>query len=126
MTEKIYVRKVETWTVQAASEPIEVDVEKLRSCEPPYEGDSDEELAQYLFENVYNNYDWYDNDTNKEVYGEDEAYTLSMEEAYELEEFFDSRTKGEDSFIQVGLPNEEWVKSGGFEVTAVGQYNNQY
>ena len=42
MSEKIYVRKVESWTIQAASEPIEVDVEKLRSCEPPYEGDSDE------------------------------------------------------------------------------------
>jgi len=126
MSEKIYVRKVETWTVQAASTPIEVDVEKLRSCDPPYEGDSDEELAQYLFENVYNNYDWYDNDTNKEVYGEDEAYDLSMEETYDLKEFYDSRNKGEESFIQVGLPNEEWTRTGGFEVTATGQYNNQY
>jgi len=46
MSEKIYVRKVESWTIQAASEPIEVNVDKLRNCEPPYDGNSDEELAK--------------------------------------------------------------------------------
>ena len=126
MSEKVYVRKVESWTILAAGEPIEVNVEALRNCEPPYEGNSDEELAQYLFDNVYNNYDWYDNDTNKEAYGEDEAYTLSMEECYDMEEYFDSRTKGEESWIQVGVPNEEWTKTGGFQVTATGQYNSEW
>ena len=123
MSEKVYVRKVESWTILAAGEPIEVNVEALRNCEPPYEGNSDEELAQYLFDNVYNNYDWYDNDTNKEAYGEDEAYTLSMEECYDMEEYFDSRTKGEESWIQVGVPNEERTKTGGFQVTANGKYD---
>lgn len=123
MSEKIYVRKVESWTIQAASQPIEVNVEALRKCEPPYEGQSDEELANYLFDNVYQNYDWYDNETNKEVYGEEQAYELSMEECYDMEEFFDSRNKGEESFIQVGIPNEELTKQGGFEPFAVGQFN---
>ena len=123
MSEKVYVRKVESWTILAAGEPIEVNVEALRNCEPPYEGNSDEELAQYLFDNVYNNYDWYDNDTNKEAYGEDEVYTLSMEECYDMEEYFDSRTKGEESWIQVGVPNEERTKTGGFQVTANGKYD---
>lgn len=126
MSEKVYVRKVETWTISSASEPIEVNVEALRNCEPPYEGNSDEELAKYLYDEVYNNYDWYENETNKEVYGEDESYDLVMEEAYVENEFFDSRTKGEESFVQVGKPNEEWTKTGGFEVTGTGQYENNY
>ena len=126
MSEKMYVRKVETWTISAASEPIEVNVEALRKCDPPYEGNSDEELAQYLFENVYMNYDFYENETNKEVYGEDAVYDLCMEEVYDMEEFFDSRNKGEESWIQVGVPNPEWTKHGGFEVKANGQYQSKW
>ena len=126
MSEKVYVRKVETWTVSAGSEPIEVNVEALRNCEPPYEGESDEDLATYLWENVFNNYDWYDNDTNKEVYGEDAAYDLSFEMCEGMEEYFDSRTKGEDAWVQVGVPNPEWTKYGGFQVTAEGKYNSEW
>ena len=126
MSEKVYVRKVETWTISAASEPIEVNVEALRKCEPPYEGNSDEDLAQYLFDNVYMNYDWYENETNKEVYGEDAVYELCMEEVYDMEEFFDSRNKGEESFIQVGVPNPEWTKQGGFQPSATGQFNSNW
>ena len=126
MSEKVYVRKVETWTISSASEPVEVNVEALRKCEPPYEGNSDEELAMYLFDNVYMNYDFYENETNKEVYGEDEVYELCMEEVYDMEEFFDSRNKGEESWIQVGVPNPEWTKHGGFEVKANGQYQSNW
>ena len=126
MSEKVYVRKVETWTVSSGSEPIEVNVEALRNCEPPYEGESDEDLATYLWENVFNNYDWYDNDTNKEVYGEDAAYDLSFEMCEDMEEYFDSRTKGEDAWVQVGVPNPEWTKYGGFQVTAEGKYNSEW
>ena len=126
MSEKVYVRKVETWTISAASEPIEVNVEALRKCEPPYEGNSDEELAMYLFDNVYMNYDFYENETNKEVYGEDTVYELCMEEVYDMEEFFDSRNKGEESWIQVGVPNPEWTKHGGFEVKANGQFQSNW
>ena len=126
MSEKVYVRKVETWTISAASVPVEVNVEALRKCEPPYEGNSDEELVQYLYNNVYMDYDFYENETNKEVYGEDEVYELCMEEVYDMEEFFDSRNKGEESWIQVGVPNPEWTKHGGFEVKANGQYQSNW
>ena len=122
MSEKVYVRKVETWTISAASEPIEVNVEALRKCEPPYEGNSDEELVQYLYNNVYMDYDFYENETNKEVYGEDAVYELCMEEVYDMEEFYDSRNKGEESFIQVGTPDPEYTKHGGFNATATGTY----
>ena len=122
MSEKIYVRKVETWTISSASEPIEVNVDALRNCEPPYEGDSPEDLAEYLTEHVWNNYEFYENETNIEVYGEDAVYDLVMEECYVENEFFDSRTKGEEANIQVGVPNEEYTRYGGFEVLASSGY----
>ena len=122
MSEKIYVRKIETWTISSASEPIEVEVEKLRKCEPPYEGDSPDELVEYLTEHVWNNYEFYENETNKEVYGEDAVYDLCMEECFVENEFFDSRTKGEEANIQVGIPNEEYTRYGGFEVMASSGY----
>jgi hypothetical protein len=122
MSEKIYVRKVETWTISSASEPIEVNVEALRKCEPPYEGDSDQELVNYLQNNVFMEYEFYENETNIEAYGEDAVFDLVMEEAYVDNEFFDSRNKGEESSLQIGIPDEEWSKYGGFQPLANGEY----
>lgn len=124
MSEKIYVRKVERYTVWEASKPIEVDVEKLRKCEPPYEGDSPEELLEYLDENVYNNYDW--SEENAEVYGKDESYGLTMDEVYEMEVYSDSRDKFEDSWIEIGQPNEEYRKTGRFESMADNMPRNDW
>lgn len=113
MSEKIYIRKVEKFTQWQASQPIEVDVEKLRQCEPPYEGNSHEELIEYLDSNVYHNYEWSEN--NGEVYGAEEAYALTMEECYDMDIYSDTRDKFEDSWIEVGVPNEEYRKTGQFE-----------
>ena len=124
MSEKIYVRKVERYTVWEASKPIEVDVEKLRKCEPPYEGESPEELLEYLEKNVYNNYEW--SEENAEVYGEDESYDLTMDEVYEMEVYSDSREKFEDSWIEVGQPNEEYRKTGRFESMADNMSRNDW
>jgi len=96
MSEKIYVRKCERYTIWEASKPIEVDVEKLRNCEPPYEGNSPEELLSYLNDNVWNNYDW--SETNGETYGQDEAYDLTMEECYEMNVYSDTRQKYGDEW----------------------------
>ena len=124
MSEKIYVRKIESWTISSASEPIEVNVEALRKCEPPYKGDSEQELVNYIQNEVWNEYDFFDNEHNKTVYGSDELYDLGMEDAYVENEFFDSRNKGSDESIQVGVPNEEWTKTGGFQALAYGE--NEY
>jgi hypothetical protein len=113
--EKIYVRKCERYTVWEASEPIEVDVEKLRQCEPPYEGNSDDDLLEYISDEMLNNYDWAD--TNKEVYGEDEANQF-LEECMNMNVYSDSREKYADEWLDVGVPNEEYRKMGGFEVKA--------
>ena len=106
----------------SCSEPIEVNVEALRKCEPPYKGDSEQELVNYLQYEVWNEYEFYENETNKEVYGEDAVYDLCMEEAYVENEFFDSRNKGADESLQVGVPNKEWTKTGGFQPLANGEY----
>jgi hypothetical protein len=116
--EKIYVRKVETWTVSASSEPIEVNVEALRKCKPPYEGDSEEELIDYLQEEVWNESDFYEDEHNKEVYGEDELYDLGMEECYVENEIYNSRNNETNEMIQIGEPNDELTKDGGFKVKA--------
>ena len=111
MSEKIYVRKVERFTQWQASQPIEIDVETLRKCTPPYEGDSHEELIQYLSANVYNNYDWVVD--NEGIY--ETAYDLCMDESPEMDVYSDSRNKFEDSWIEIGIPNEEYRKTGMFE-----------
>ena len=122
--DKVYVRKCERYTIWEASEPFEVDVEKLRICEPPFEGETEQELLDYLTENVYNEYEWAENETNKEVYGEDAAYELTMEDCYEMEVYSDTREKYAQDWIDVGVPNDEWRKMGKFEVKATSVDNS--
>jgi hypothetical protein len=121
MDNKVFVRKVERYTVWLATEPIEVDVEKLRKCDPPYEGDTHEELLEYLADNVWGNYDW--SEENTEVYGE-KAYDLTFDESMYNEPYSDSRDKYEDSWIEVGVPNEEYRKTGLYESFADNMSKN--
>ena len=112
---KVYVRKCERFTQWEASEPIEVNVEKLRNCVPPYEGETEKDLLDYLQENVLYNYDWAEDETNKEVYGEDAAYDLTFESC-DMDVYSDSRDKYAQEWLDIGEPNEEWRKMGRFEV----------
>lgn len=112
---KVYVRKCERFTQWEASEPIEVNVEKLRNCVPPYEGETEKELLDYLQENVLYNYDWAEDETNKEVYGEDAAYDLTFESC-DMDVYSDTRDKYAQEWLDIGEPNDEWRKMGGFEV----------
>ena len=57
--EKVYVRFCESYRIAQASEPIEVDVESLRKCTPAYEGNTAEELLEYL-EEIKDDYDWFE------------------------------------------------------------------
>ena len=114
--DKVYVRKCERYTVWEASTPIEVDVEKLRKCEPPFEGETEQDLLEYLNDNVWNNYDW--TETNQEVYGMNAAMELTFEECYDMEVYSDTRDKYAQEWLDVGVPNDEWRKMGGFEVKA--------
>jgi hypothetical protein len=114
--ENVYVRAVERYTVWEATQPIEVNVEKLRQCEPPFEGENEQDLLEYLKDNVWNNEEWADE--NGEIYGEDAAFDLTFMEAYDKEVYSDSRDKYEQSWLDVGVPNDEYRKMGGFEVKA--------
>ena len=116
--DKVYVRQCERYTVWEATKPIEVNVEKLRKCDPPFEGNDEAELLEYLKENVWANYDWADNEHNITVYGEDAAYELTFDEAYDVEVYSDTREKYAQQWIDVGVPNDEWRKMGRFEVKA--------
>ena len=116
--DKVYVRQAERYTVWEATEPIEVDVEKLRKCEPPFEGENEQDLLEYLKDNVWGNYDWAENETNQEVYGEDAAMELTFDEVYDVEVYSDTREKYAQQWIDVGVPNDEYRKMGGFEVKA--------
>lgn len=112
---KVYVRKCERFTQWEASEPIEVNVEKLRNCVPPYEGETEKELLDYLQENVLYNYDWAEDETNQEVYGEDAAYDLTFESC-DMDVYSDTRDKYAQEWLDIGEPNDEWRKMGKFEV----------
>lgn len=115
MSEKLFVRRCERYTVWEATEPIEVDVEKLRKCNPPYEGNSNEELLSYLEEHIIDGWDFLEDEHNQEVYGEDDLYQLSFEGA-EYSPYSDSREKFGDFWTDIGVPNKEYTKMGGFDV----------
>ena len=88
MSEKIYVRKCERYTLWEATKPIEVDVEKLRKCEPPYEGNTPEELLDYLGDNVWCNEEFYENENKLEnLYNF--AYDKDDEKDYENEKYIE-------------------------------------
>ena len=55
---------------------IKVDELNLRLCEPPYKGNSEQDLANYLQNNVYGDYEFYNEMSNQIVYGQDELYDL--------------------------------------------------
>jgi len=125
MSEKLHIRKVERYTLWEATEPIEVDVEKLRKCEPPYEGNSEKELFQYLEDNIWENWDedFIDNEHNKEVYGEDALYDLCLEEgSHDVSVYSDSREKEQQAWYELGVPNDEYRKVGKFESRVDNMY----
>jgi len=66
--DKVYVRQAERYTVWEATEPVEVNVEKLRKCEPPFEGENEQDLLEYLSDNVWSNEDWADENAEAYLY----------------------------------------------------------
>ena len=119
MSEKLYLRRCEKYTLwEATAEPIEVDVDKLRKCEPPYEGSTTEELWTYIQENILDDWDmeFVENEHNKEVYGEDELYSLLLQDGeHETSIYSDSREKYGDDWVELGHKNEEYRKTGHFQ-----------
>lgn len=117
MSEKLYIRKCERYTAWEATEPIEVDVEKLRQCEPPYKGETPEDLLNYFEENVWKVEEFSENETNQQILGEEMAYDYVWMEG-EMSEYSNTAEKYGQFWLDVGVPNEEYPKMGRFEVMA--------
>ena len=100
MSEIVKIRKVQKVETLYASKPIEVDVEKLRKCEPPYIGNSEKELLEYLSENTDLCDDFYDNDTNTEVLGGDLAYDLAFEDGILFSDNIISTSQDDNSWFE--------------------------
>ena len=119
MSEKLYLRRCEKYTIwEATAEPIEVDVDKLRKCEPHYKGSTTEELWTYIQENILDDWDmeFVENEHNKKVYGEDELYSLLLQDGeHETSIYSDSREKFGDDWVELGHKNEEYRKTGHFQ-----------
>ena len=113
MSNTVYVRMVEKVVTTYASKPIEVNIDQLRKCDPPYTGDSNEQLLEYLEENVLLNEDFYDNETNMGSLGVYKAYDLSFEEGIISNEniIHTSVWDSEDKSIQLSetFDNDEFI-----------------
>lgn len=109
--EKIYYRRCESYSVIEGTESVEVDADKLRLCIPPYKGDSNIELLEYIGENIVDDFhSWAE--MNREIYGEGIDH-LYLEES-EMTKYFDSRSKYGTMWSEVGETNPEYIKNGGF------------
>ena len=109
MSNKVFLRKCEIYTVKRSSSPIEIDIDKLRKCNPSYNGNTNTDLMEYLNENVFYNEEWYE--INKEIY---DCSEITGEDLYIENEYFDSREKGADEWMELGIPNEKYSKNGFF------------
>ena len=107
---EIFLRKCEIYTAKRCSDPVKIDVEKLRECNPPYKGNSHKELLNYLEEHVFYNEDWWQE--NEKVYKDE---VIVGEELYIENEYFDSRTKGANEWFEIGIPNKDYGKNGFFQ-----------
>ena len=103
----------EQYTIQESTQPIILKIDLLRKCDPPYEGNSDKELAEYFTENIQDDYyEW--EERNRSVYG-DEVDKLCLTEA-EKEVYYDSRMKSGNLWLDVGETDEEYQRTGGFKI----------
>tara|TARA_B110001450_G_scaffold159035_1_gene148357 strand:- start:243 stop:611 length:369 start_codon:yes stop_codon:yes gene_type:complete len=118
MNKKNFVRKCEKYTVWEASDPVVVDIELLRKCKPPFDGETEQDLLDFLNDNVFCNDDFFNNESNIKIYGSEQLYQLSLEECYHMKVYSDSRNNEQNHWIDVGIPNEDFSKMGGFEVKA--------
>ena len=107
---EVYLRRCEVYTAKRSSDPVKIDVGKLRECSPPYMGNTTKELMEYLEEHVFDSEKWYEK--NKVIYPD---CRITGEELDMENDYFDSRTKGSNEWMEVGKPNERMSKNGYFE-----------
>jgi len=104
------IRKCERITSCMSSEVANLDPEKFKNLSIPFTGETDEEFFTYLTENMWDFEDIWD-DIDEETQNE-----LGVLFEPEWTEYSNSAWKYEDSWYEGGNVNEEWRRTGGFEV----------
>jgi hypothetical protein len=105
------IRKCERVTVYNTTEVANLNPDNFKNLSIPFEGETDEEFLTYLSENMFELYEV--------IYEEIDEETLSeLSKVWEPEwtEYSNSAWNGEDSWLEGGVTNEEYTKTGGFEV----------
>lgn len=103
------IRKCKRVTSHYASEVATLNPENFRNLSIPYEGDSEEDFFNYIAENSYE---------LEQIYEElDEETVLQLEKLWmpSYEEFYNSESKYEDSWFELGKEDSEYTKNNGFE-----------
>ena len=115
------IRKCERVTVYNATEVANLNPEKFKNLSIPFEGESDEEFLAYLDENMFELYEVIYEEIDEETLAE-----LSKVWEPEWSEYSNSAWNGEDSWLEVGNVNEEYTKTGGFEVLQTTMIDSNY
>lgn len=105
------IRKCERYTSWNCSEVANLDPEKFRTLSVPFEGETEKDFLDYISSNQYELEEIYD-----EI-DEDTMDELQKIWSPEWTEYSNSAWKFEDSWLESGKENEEWRKTGGFEMT---------
>jgi hypothetical protein len=114
------IRKCERVTVYNATEVANLNPEDFKNVSVPFEGESDEEFLSYLEDNRYDLEDIY------EEFSQETLDELNKLWEPEWTEYSNSVWNGEDSWLEVGNVNEEYTKTGGFEVLQSTFINSNY
>lgn len=112
------IRKCERVTTYSTTEVANLNPDDFRTISIPFEGETDEEFLSYLEEN---------RSELEEIYEEFNEDTLSeLNKMWEPEwtEYSNSAWNGEDSWLESGEINEEYSRTGGFEIMISTDYSS--
>lgn len=114
------IRKCERVTVYNTTEVANLNPDDFRNLSIPFEGETDEEFLSYLEENKW------ELEENYEEISEEVLNELNKLWEPEWTEYSNSAWNGEDSWLESGEVNENWTKTGGFEILHSTDNSNNY
>lgn len=110
------IRKCQTYSVTSKTKTAFLDPEKFRNLSIPYEGDSEEDFVNYISE-------LYVDDIYEELDEETLSELNKFYDDVEWEEWYNSAWDGEESWYDIGEENDEYRRTGGFEVRYTTEQN---
>lgn len=113
---QIEIRNVEQYTVQIATEPMLLNMDEFKHCEPSYTGTDSNDFMVYLNENIFHDIESF-LDLNKSNLKESTKDVLwNLEDHPNGEDvIYDSRNKYGNMWHELGKTNPDFRKNGGFE-----------